>query len=225
MAASEAAADTQPASQPVPRCPSEPAQTEAGGDAKPESESELPKLSAAEFRIYNRLAEHMDLFVSSSSSRLFNHQEPANLGEQHNHFRQTWNTLYRACSTSTRPAGMSLRAFINLGLEFCHHLEAHHTIEERYLFPELAERMPLFRQRDYLLGQHAEIHKGLEGFETYLRECGGGERELRMNEMKKLMDAFGAVLWSHLDEEVEQLGADNMMKYWTLEEMRRIANW
>jgi hypothetical protein len=28
-----------------------------------EQQKELPKMSAAEFRIYNRMAEHMDLFV------------------------------------------------------------------------------------------------------------------------------------------------------------------
>jgi hypothetical protein len=28
-----------------------------------QQQKELPKLSAAEFRVYNRMAEHMDLFV------------------------------------------------------------------------------------------------------------------------------------------------------------------
>lgn len=31
---------------------------------KQEQQKELPKLSAAEFRVYNRMAEHMDMFVS-----------------------------------------------------------------------------------------------------------------------------------------------------------------
>ena len=30
-----------------------------------EQQKELPRLSAAEFRVYNRMAEHMDLFVRS----------------------------------------------------------------------------------------------------------------------------------------------------------------
>lgn len=33
---------------------------------KQEEQKELPKLSAAEFRVYNRMAEHMDMFVSSA---------------------------------------------------------------------------------------------------------------------------------------------------------------
>ena len=40
--------------------------------------------------------------------------------------------------------------------------------------------------------------------------------------MKKILDSFGAVLWQHLDDEVKELGAENMRKYWTLEEMRRM---
>ena len=31
-----------------------------------EQQKELPKLSAAEFRVYNRMAEHMDMFVRTS---------------------------------------------------------------------------------------------------------------------------------------------------------------
>jgi hypothetical protein len=36
--------------------------TAAAASAK-EQQKELPKMSAAEFRVYNRMAEHMDLFV------------------------------------------------------------------------------------------------------------------------------------------------------------------
>ena len=63
-------------------------------------------------------------------------------------------------------------------------------IEERYFFPELAVKMPLFRQRDHLLSQHAQIHAGLEGFEKYLMDCRRGERELRMEEMQELMESL-----------------------------------
>jgi hypothetical protein len=30
------------------------------------------------------------------------------------------------------------------------------------------------------------------------------------------------VLWEHLDEEVKTLGADNMRRYWSLDEMKRM---
>jgi hypothetical protein len=70
--------------------------------------------------------------------------------------------------------------------------------------------------------QHKQIHKGLDKLEKYLEECVDGERELRMSEMKEILDTFGTVLWQHLDDEVKQLGAENMRKYWTVEEIKRM---
>ncbi|KAK7732095.1 hypothetical protein SLS57_001075 [Botryosphaeria dothidea] len=169
--------------------------------AKP-AEPELPKLSAHEFRQYNRLAEHMDIF--------------------HNNFRHSWTIMYTACENNKRPSGMSIRQFISLGLEFCHHLDVHHNIEERHIFPILAKKMPAFRKELELLTQHKQIHKGLDKLEKYLEECRRGEDELRMDKLREILDSFGKVLWQHLDDEVKQLGAENMRKYWTIEEVRRI---
>ncbi|KAH7055699.1 hypothetical protein B0J12DRAFT_738411 [Macrophomina phaseolina] len=169
--------------------------------AKP-AEPELAKLSAHEFRQYNRLAEHMDLF--------------------HNNFRHSWTIMYTACENNKRPSGMSIRQFIGLGLDFCHHLDVHHNIEERHIFPILAKKMPAFRKELELLTQHKEIHKGLDKLEKYLEDCRRGEDELRMDRLKEILDSFGKVLWQHLDDEVKQLGAENMRKYWTIDEVRRI---
>lgn len=96
-------------------------------------------------------------------------------------------------------------------------LTADAAIEEMHIFPVLAKKMPAFRKELDLLTQHKEIHAGLDRFQAYLGSCAAGERELRLTEMKDLMDKFGTVLWTHLSDEVEQLGADNMRKYWTLE--------
>ncbi|KAF1943038.1 hypothetical protein EJ02DRAFT_344105 [Clathrospora elynae] len=169
----------------------------AAQEAKP-----LPKLSASEFRQYNAMANHMEHF--------------------HNNFRQTWKILHGACEAQKRPKNMSIRAFLSLGQNFCHHLTAHHTIEEQHIFPVLAKKMPAFRKELELLSQHRQIHVGLDKLEKYLEECWSGERELRLSEMKEVLDGFGEVLWQHLDDEVRQLGAENMRKYWTVEEMRRM---
>lgn len=112
--------------------------------------------------------------------------------------------------------------FLRIGLDLCKHLDAHHSIEEQYIFPELAKRMPAFRRELELLSQHKKIHAGLEKLEEYLEGCRSGERELRLQELKEVMDGFGAVLWEHMDDEVKELGAENMRKYWSLEEMRRM---
>jgi hemerythrin-like domain-containing protein len=165
-------------------------------------EETLPKLSPTDFRTYNRLAEMMNHY--------------------HNNFRQTWNILYTAAETSKRPNGMSLRQFIHLGLEFCNHLTMHHGIEEQHFFPILAKKMPAFRKELQLLTQHKEIHKGLDKLDVYLNACRWGEKELRMGELKEILDGFGKVLWQHLDDEVKQLGADNMRKYWAIDELRSL---
>ncbi|KAL5114811.1 hypothetical protein ACEQ8H_007304 [Pleosporales sp. CAS-2024a] len=165
-------------------------------------EKPLPKLTPAAFRQFNRMADHMDYF--------------------HNNFRMTWNMVYSACETQKRPKGMSMRQFISAGQQFCHHLTVHHTIEEQHIFPVLATKMPAFRKELELLTQHKQIHKGLDKLQKYLEECSHGERELRLSELKEILDTFGKVLWQHLDDEVKQLGAENMRKYWTAEEIRRM---
>ena len=73
-----------------------------------------------------------------------------------------------------------------------------------------------------LLRQHQEIHRGMDGFELYLGECKRGERELELRVLREKMDAWGEVLCTHLDQEVKTLGAENMRRYWTKEEMGRM---
>lgn len=82
--------------------------------------------------------------------------------------------------------------------------------------------MPAFRRELELLTQHKQIHAGMDKLQTYLEQCKSGEKDLRTEEMKGIMDGFGDVLWAHLDDEVKQLGAENMRKYWTMEELRRM---
>ncbi|RYC59286.1 hypothetical protein CHU98_g6942 [Xylaria longipes] len=216
------AMSTSPGASPPSTSPSASASASAS-ESEPEPKK-LPPLSGAEFREYNRLAEHMDMF--------------------HAHFRSTWETLYTSASGGRRAQGLSMRAFINAGLGFVSQLETHHAIEERYVFPDLARRMPEFRtgkERDLdlppsssegekkkkreaaeLLRQHVEIHHGMDGLRVYLRACLSGETELSMSALKAQLDTWGAVLWTHLDQEVKTLGAENMRRYWSLDEMRRM---
>lgn len=115
--------------------------------------------------------------------------------------------------------------FINTGLQFISHLTAHHGIEEAHIFPVLARKMPEFKagkNAAELLRQHKEIHEGMDVFEEYLKKVKSGETELSLRVLKTKMDSWGTVLWKHLDQEVATLGAENMRKYWTLDEMRRM---
>jgi len=131
--------------------------------------------------------------------------------------------MYKACEAGRRPSNLSLSAFLNLGLQFIQHLEAHHSIEERYIFPVLAQKMPEFKagkNAAELLRQHKEIHKGMDVFQAYLRSCKTGQEDFELSTLKTKMDSWGEVLWTHLDQEVKTLGAENMRKYWTVAEMR-----
>lgn len=130
--------------------------------------------------------------------------------------------MYEACVSNKRPAGMSLHQFLRFGLDFCQHLEGHHNIEESMFFPILARKMPAFRKELEMLSQHKQIHAGLEKLAKYLEDSKNGEQDFKMQEMKEIMDGFGAVLWEHLNDEVEQLGAENMRKYWSLDEMKQL---
>ncbi|KAH8669888.1 hypothetical protein BGZ61DRAFT_363544 [Ilyonectria robusta] len=184
----------------------QPVEAPKAEDSKPEQE-QLPPLSDHEFRVYNRLAEKMDYF--------------------HDHFRRSWNLLWGACTSGRRPQGMSLKQFIGEGVQFAEHLTAHHGIEETYVFPHLAKKMPEFKSgrgngAAELLRQHREIHAGLDAFEEYLRQCRTGEADFALDTLRAKMESWGEVLWTHLDQEVKTLGAENMRRYWTVEEMRRL---
>ncbi|PYI16356.1 hypothetical protein BO99DRAFT_293704, partial [Aspergillus violaceofuscus CBS 115571] len=181
----------------------------------------LPPLSAKEFRVYNRLAEHMDQFVSPTPRHTYP-PTPSNPTltprQKHTHFRHTYTTLTTACD-ATQTKKLPPKALIARGLEFCHHLTMHHTIEERHIFPVLARRMPEFRRELSLVGQHKVIHRGMDALEAYLEGCRRGERDLERGEVRRLLEGFGAVLFAHLDEEVEALRAENMRRYWSEKEM------
>ena len=89
----------------------------------------------------------------------------------------------------------------------------------------LAKKMPEFRKgaAGELIRQHREIHAGLDGFEAYLKACRAREVDFEMDVLKSKMEGWGGVLWTHLDQEVKTLGAENMRRYWTLEEVRKLS--
>ncbi|CVK94822.1 uncharacterized protein FMAN_13144 [Fusarium mangiferae] len=166
---------------------------------------ELPPLSKDEFDVCNRLAMRMDRF--------------------HDHFRYMWEMLYLAADTQQRPSNLSLKQFIDTGIRFIDNLEGHHGIEERYIFPILAKKMPEFRSNTRnqaaaeLLQQHEEIHSGITAMRQYLKACRSGNIEFRFGVLRSKMEPWGKTLLKHLDQEVKTLGAESMRRYWTLEEM------
>ncbi len=82
--------------------------------------------------------------------------------------------------------------------------------------------MPAFRKELDLLTQHKQIHAGIEKLEEYLEEVKASKRDMRLDELKVILDGFGPVLFSHLDDEVKQLAPDNLRKYYTLDEVKKL---
>ncbi|OAX78225.1 hypothetical protein ACJ72_07471 [Emergomyces africanus] len=167
------------------------------------SASPVPDIAAADFKVYNNYAVRMDFF--------------------HTAFRNTWTTLYDACVANELPNDISQERLIEIGKTFCIDLQVHHDFEEQAIFPYFAQRMPEFRDedsKDELLGQHKQIHAGLTKMLEYLSACEGGQKEFELKDLKAIMDVFGEVLWCHMDDEVDQLRAQNMQKYWSLEEIK-----
>jgi hypothetical protein len=141
----------------------------------------------------------------------------------HDNFHKDWKKLYADCSTNKHPSSLSLRESLNLGLQFCSNLVKHHEAEENNLFLYLGSRMPAFKE--VFPSQHKKLYKSFKKLDNYLKKCKDGEdgEELNLEKVKEIMDGFGKELWSHMDEEVAVLGADNMRKFWRVEEIRRIV--
>lgn len=70
--------------------------------------------------------------------------------------------------------------------------------------------------------QHRHLHDHAQRIETYLHECREGKRELLRDELAAELNSFGGVLFSHLDEEVRELGAEKMCVYWSVEEVKKM---
>ncbi|KAI9740722.1 MAG: hypothetical protein M1818_004687 [Claussenomyces sp. TS43310] len=200
-------------------------EAEQVGPKGEEKMEEPKKMSMVEFSAYNSMAENMEYFVHLLRFCLTLAGMLTLVLFQHANFRRAWNLMYSACASGKRPASLSLKQFLNTGLQFCSHLSMHHAIEEQHIFPVLATKMPEFqagKNRAELLRQHDAIHEGLEVFEAYLQDCDNGKAELDLSVLKAKMDSWGEVLWTHLDQEVKTLAAENMRRYWTVAEMRRM---
>ncbi|CCG84809.1 protein of unknown function [Taphrina deformans PYCC 5710] len=156
-------------------------------------------MKSAEFATFNRLADEMTFY--------------------HTMLRSSWDQLYAGSDVKSK---LPASKVIAIGIQFCRHLTVHHNIEETTWFPVLAKKMPGFREGEFAKTQHQEMHKGLDVLHPYLIECQKGARDFRREEVRTIMDSFSGILWQHMDEEVVELGAQSMKRYWTLEEMKRM---
>lgn len=124
----------------------------------------------------------------------------------------------------------------------------HHSLEENYIFPALAKKMPeKFGAHGLEKEQHKHIHdgecrraqvepavsptplannSGLESYEGYIHYSRSHPEKYDGKKLRAIMDKFRDVLYAHLDDEVRDLGAEALQKAgFTLDELRRVPMW
>ncbi|KAJ6625596.1 hemerythrin HHE cation binding domain-containing protein [Mycena sp. CBHHK59/15] len=162
----------------------------------------MPSPQELEDRRWNRMAETMASF--------------------HGYFKQEFDTIYELADGSFTKRGLSLSLYLEMAKRLNSHLTMHHTMEERHIFPILAKRMPEAQTEAGHIDSHKGIHKGLDELSTLVHNFKKEPSTYSPAQMRACLDGFREVLFSHLDEEVNDLRGENLKKYWTLEELESI---
>lgn len=167
----------------------------------------MVKKNSREDKEWNRLAVHMDSY--------------------HNSFRLEFKRVYTLADGGYEEQAMKLPRFLRLAQQLSSHLSMHHRIEETYIFPILSKKMPQFaagkRESGEHLVAHQKIHDGLDRYDRFLSDSLDDPSVYSGQKLREIMDSFREVLFTHLDEEVNDLQGESMRAAgWTLEEMKRI---
>ncbi|KAG8811521.1 hypothetical protein FRC17_002421 [Serendipita sp. 399] len=140
----------------------------------------------------------------------------------HDMLQREYEAAYKMADGSFNKAGMSLRQYLRFVDGFRERLTdltMHHDIEEAHVFPKLAKKMPEFRANERHKKSHKLIHDGLDRIEAAVKGFEEDNSSYNPVEMRTALDSFREPLYTHLAEEVRDLGAENMRKYWTLSEI------
>lgn len=81
-------------------------------------------------------------------------------------------------------------------------LETHHGIEERHIFPILAQRMPDFREDEKHKTSHKQIHDGIDRVNLLVAKWKDDPSTYKSDELRAALDSFREPLYRHLAEEV-----------------------
>ncbi|KAJ9478203.1 Hemerythrin domain-containing protein [Pseudozyma hubeiensis] len=142
----------------------------------------------------------------------------------HQHFRhataQISTLLLQLSPTSPpKPKLQILTNLLYLCSSLCSSLETHHAIEERFIFPTLAKKLPQFAHSSQHTKEHAQMHSALENLEHYVAQV---SKDLRSGKIKKaeeldqvfdyakmtkLVEELKSVLLPHLEAEEASLRA------------------
>ncbi|KIM91817.1 hypothetical protein PILCRDRAFT_809782 [Piloderma croceum F 1598] len=142
------------------------------------------------------------------------------MSDHHQMFKAHFDMLYDLADGSFSKYGLDQQGYLDQARDLTQELSNHHMIEERFIFPILGQRMPKFKAEH--LESHKGIHDGTDRLAVLLSKYRSKPASYSPTEMKECLDSWREVLFRHLDEEVADLQADNLRKYWTLQELARI---
>ncbi|KAG6832593.1 hypothetical protein H0H92_014429 [Tricholoma furcatifolium] len=144
----------------------------------------------------------------------------------HNWFKEEYKTIHAFADGSFNKRGLSLPRYLDTVVAFNSHLHAHHTIEERFVFPILAKKIPKFAHdaQDGHVRSHQAIHDALQSLLALVTKWRMDPASYSPAEMTEALEGLAGVLFEHLDQEVEDLRGDNLKPYFTLEEIEAIGH-
>ncbi|KAL1406705.1 hypothetical protein Q8F55_008411 [Vanrija albida] len=145
----------------------------------------------------------------------------------HNYFKYEFDNIYKLADGGFKEEGQALPQFLRQANDLAASLTQHHGLEENYIFPALAKKLPeKFGPHGLEKEQHKGIHDGLENYQGYIHWARSHPEEYDGKKLRAIMDKFRDVLYAHLDDEVRDLSAESLQKAgFTLDELRRVPMW
>lgn len=112
-----------------------------------------------------------------------------------------------AAETADMDMVANFRRFGNLCGQHCQVVNTHHSLEDAYLFPALAEQSEGYRKvTDRLQAEHAVVHELLLRQIDALNALAGAPSATTFADAREVFEALERVLLSHLGYEEEQIG-------------------
>lgn len=124
----------------------------------------------------------------------------------HNTLIRGINAVYRqAVNVAAKGTAKDKIAFANYAHQVASTIHSHHELEEKAIFPRIAEETGVQNIMDTNLEEHKAFDEGLDAYQAYLVEVKEGRQELDGEKLRKLIDDVMPILHSHLVNEVDTL--------------------
>ncbi|KAG6847786.1 hypothetical protein H0H93_006002 [Arthromyces matolae] len=126
-----------------------------------------------------------------------------NMVHAHNTFKLGYDTIL---SNLESPPQDDLKNFLGYCEAWALAIESHHTSEEEVVFPFLNQKMDFSGEK----AQHEVIHANLDKLLAVIVGAKTDPTKFDAASLKALMDEFKEPLYTHLDDELEHISAQNL---------------